>query len=141
MVRYMVFKLTACSEGYRIQHNMVVDILRIQMGSDDDLIVITPHPFGSFHSDLVCFLRGYFAGLKALKTMISYIPTHLSEVPLGVHHGPVGVVLGTVDGTNIHLLVRLFVVLDIAQRLVEILVQVVCICGLVRVFCVVDDIF
>ena len=75
MVRYMVFKLAAGFEGYRIQYNMVMDIVCIQMGGDDDLIVITLHPFGSFPSDLVCFLRSYFTGLKALETMISHIPT------------------------------------------------------------------
>ena len=49
--------------------------------------------------------------------------------------------LGAVDGADIHFLVGLFIVLCVAQRPVQIIVEILLVGGFVRVFCIVDDIF
>ena len=103
----MVLKLAACFEGYGIQYDVVMDIIRIQMGSDHDLVLIAPHSFGSGDSNLVCFLGSDLTGFEALKSMVGYIPTQLSKLPFSVHHGSVGILFQTVDGTDIHFLNQL----------------------------------
>ena len=79
---------------------MVVDVVCVQVGGDHDLIVIAPHAPCGFHADGVCFFRCHLTGLKALVSVISHIAAQLSIAPLGVHHGFVGQLLGTVDGTD-----------------------------------------
>ena len=59
---------------------------------------------------------------------------------LGVHHSFIGLLLGTVDGTDIHFLIGLFIVGSIAQSAVQILVQVLAVGGFVRVLRIVDGI-
>ena len=72
--------------------------------------------------------------------MIGDIAAHLSKLPLGGHHRPIGVMLGAVDGADIHLLVCLFIVLRVTQRPAQIIVQILLVGGLIRVFRIVDDI-
>ena len=119
---------------------MVVDIIRIQVGSDYDLIVIAPHPPRGFHADGVCLLRCHLTSLKALVSVVGHIPTQLAVAALGVHHSFISQLLGAVDGTDIHFLIGLFVIGSIAQGAVQILVQEFPVGGLVRVLRIVDGI-
>lgn len=120
---------------------MVVQRICVQMGGNYDLIILAPHLLCCFHPYLMRFLRRYLTGFEALISMVSHIPTHLSKLPLGGKHSPIGVVLGAVDGADIHLLIRLFIVLGVAQCTVEIIVQILLAGGFVRIFRIVDDTF
>ena len=42
VVRNMVFKLSAGAERYGVYYNVVVDIIRVQVGGDHNLVIITP---------------------------------------------------------------------------------------------------
>ena len=137
----MVFKLSSGLEGYRIDNEVIMKTIRVQMGGDYDLVICSPHLLCGFHAYLVCFLRCDLAGFEALVSMVGNIATHLAELLLGGHHSSVGIMLGAVDGADIHLLIRLLVVLGIGQSAIQIIVQVLLICRLIRVFRIVDDVF
>ena len=141
VVGHMVFKLPSGFEGNRVDHKMVVQRIGVQMGSDYDLVILSPHLLRRFHSNFVRFLRCDLAGFEALVPMVSHIPSHLPKLLLGGDHCSVGVMLGAVDGADIHFLVGLFIVLRITQCPVQIIVQILLVGGFVRVFRIVDDIF
>ena len=137
----MVFKLPAGLKGYGVDHKMIVQGIRIQMGGDYDLVFLAPHLLCSLHANGMGLLRCDLTWLKALESMVSHIPTRLPKLPLGCHHRAIGVMLGTVDGADIHFLVGLFIVLCITQCPVQIIVQILLVGSFVRVFRIVDDIF
>ena len=120
---------------------MVVQRICVQMGSDYDLVILSPHLLRRFHSNFVRFLRCDLAGFEALVPMVSHIPSHLPKLLLGGDHCSVGVMLGAVDGADKHFLVGLFIVLCVAQRPVQIIVQILLVGSFIRVFRIVDDIF
>ena len=111
----MVFKLSAGAEGYGVHDDVIVDVIRIQVGCDHDFIVNTPHAPCGFHADGVCLLRCHLTSLKALVSVVGHIPTQLAVATLGIHHGFICQLLGAVNGTDIHFLIGLFVIGSIAQ--------------------------
>ena len=120
---------------------MVVQRIGVQVSGDYNLIFITPHLLCGFHSDFVCFLRCDLTGFETLIPMVGNIPTHFAKLFLGGDHRPVWVILGAVDGADIHFFVGLFIVLGIAQCPVQIIVQILLVGSFIRVFRIVDDIF
>ena len=86
MVGDMVFKLPARSERYRIYHNMIVNIIRVQVGGNDYLIILAPHPPCRFQSNLMRFFGSNLAADKTLITVIGNIPAELSVPPFSCHH-------------------------------------------------------
>ena len=120
---------------------MIMHILRIQMGSDDDLIFVTPHLPCRFQADGMGFFRRDLAGFEALESMVGHIPTQLAKAALGSHHVPIRVLFGAVDGADEHPSVGFLIIFCICQNPVQIIVQILGIGGLVRVFGVVDHIF
>ena len=65
MVGYMVFEFPAGLKGYGVQHNVIMHILRVQMGGNDNLIFGTPHLPCRFQADGVGFFRRDLAGFEA----------------------------------------------------------------------------
>ena len=117
---------------------MVVDVIGIEMGSNNYLVIITPHPFCRFQPDFVRFFWRDFAGYKTLIPVIGDIPAELAVPPFSCHHTLVGSLLRAVDTRYIHCLVGLLIVLDIAERRPQIFVQELFIGGLVGIFRIVD---
>ena len=76
----------------------------VEMGGDQYLVIIAPHPLCQFHAESVAQLRGDLAGLEALISMVGHIAARLAKplldrlhflksgVPVAVHagdkHGP-----------------------------------------------------
>lgn len=129
----MVFKLTTGAKRYRINHNMIVKIICVQMGGDDYLVILAPHTPCSFQSDLMCFFRRNLATYKTLITVIGNIPAELAVTTLSSHHIFVCFLLRTVDTRNIHRLIRLFVILNITECRIYIFIQDFFVDGFVRV--------
>ena len=141
MIRYMVLKLSAVPEGYGIDHEVIVQGIRVQVGGNDNLIFLPPHPPGCFHADGMGLLRSHLTGLEALVAVISNIAAQLAKLPLGGHHCTIRVMLGAVDGADIHLPVCFGVVPHIGQGPGKVIVQILGIRSLVRVFRIVDNVF
>ena len=134
----MVFKLSARLKRNGIYHEMIVNVIRIKMGSNDNFISIAPHSTGSFQSYFVCFFGCNFSRHKTLIPVIGNIAAELSVPPLGCHHTLIGSLLRTVDTWHIHCLVGLLVVLHVTERRPQVLVQELFIGGFVRVLRIID---
>ena len=65
----------------------------------------------------------------------------LSVSAFGCRHIRIGPLCGAVDGGNKHLLVGLVIIFRIAQGLVEIVIQKLPVCGFIRIFSMIDDLF
>ena len=57
MIGHMVFKFPSGFEGHRIHHHVVVNIVRVQMGGDHNLILIAPHLSSGLHAYAVSVKR------------------------------------------------------------------------------------
>lgn len=57
MVPDMVLEFLPVLERYSVDHDVIVDGIRVQMSGDDHLIHVTPHAPGGLDPDLVCLLR------------------------------------------------------------------------------------
>ncbi len=137
----MIFELSAGTEGHRVHHDVIVEIVRVQMGGDYDFIISAPHSAGSFQTDFVSLLRGDFPGAKALKAVVRHIPTQLSVSAFGFRHIRIGPLGRAVDGGNKHLLVGLVIVFSIAKGFVKIVIQKPPVCSFIGIFGVIDDLF
>ena len=82
MVGNMIFKFPAGFKGYGVDHKMIVEIICIEVGSNDCFIIRTPHTPCDFQSDLVCFFGRYFACLKTLIAVIRHIAACFAEASL-----------------------------------------------------------
>lgn len=110
MVGDVVFKLPAGLKRYRIYYKMVVKIIGVEVGGNNNFILSTPHTPCSFQSDFVRFFGSHFACLKALITMIGYIATNFTKAFLSCRHTLIGSLGITVDTADIHTLIGLFIV-------------------------------
>ena len=59
--------------GHRIDHQMIVQVVLIQMGADNDLIPFSKQPLGKFQPDSVRLLWCDLPRLKGLDEMVSII--------------------------------------------------------------------
>ena len=75
MITDMILKLLSRFEGYGVHDEMIMNIVRIQMGRYKNLIVGSPHYSCSRYPNAVGFLRCNLSCFEALKSMVSYIPT------------------------------------------------------------------
>ena len=139
MITDLVAILFAVHKRGGIDHEMVVQLTRIQMGRDDHLMPVSPHlPCGAY-TDLVRLFRSDLTGTEALVAVISNHLATLAETPLDRRHFFIGSELGTVDTTDIHRLVGFIRVLCVFQRCVEIVIKVFTLDGFVGISRVVDD--
>ena len=115
MVGDMVFKLPACLKRYRVYNKMVMDIVCIKVCSNDDFVLVSPHPPCGFHADFVRFFGRSFAGLKALVAVVCHIAACFPETFFRCRHTlirPFGI---AVDAADIHTRIGLFVIGNIPQ--------------------------
>ena len=70
---------------------MIMQVLSIQMGSNDHLEPFSKQPPCKLHTDDMSLLRRQFSGLKRLDDMIALDPIPLIVAPLGSVHIPAGV--------------------------------------------------
>ena len=59
-----VIKLLSIYPGNRIDNEMIMRMIFIQMRADNNLKLITPHLCGKFHADLMCQCCIDFTGLE-----------------------------------------------------------------------------
>ena len=59
MVGDMIFKFPACLKGYGIHNKMVMEVICIEVGSNNNFVLIAPHTLYGFQSDFVCFFGCY----------------------------------------------------------------------------------
>ena len=90
---------------------------------------------------VVCFFGRYFACLKALITVISYITAHFSKAFLGCRHTLIGSLGVAVDTADIHTLIGLFIVENILQGVVQIAVHILFVDSFIGIFRIVDNLF
>ena len=58
--------------GHRIDHQMIMQVVLIQMGADNDLIPFSKQPLGKFLPDSVCLLWRDLTRLKGLNEMVGF---------------------------------------------------------------------
>ena len=141
MIVYFVLKSAPVLERYRIDDEMTVQIVRIQMDGHNDLIFVCPHSPRCLLAYLKRFVRRDLAFGKALKPVPRDDISAAAKALLNGDHFRVGVPLGTVDCININLFIDLFVVFNVPERVVKIVVEVIARRGFVRVFGVFDYVF
>ena len=108
-------------------------IICIQMNGHKHLILVTPHPPCSFHTDFKGLLR---CDVTSCKALYSVIPDYLSsqtESPLYGNHFGIGILLRAVDTANIHFAVGFVVVLGIRKRRIQIVIQISAVDGLIGI--------
>ena len=118
---------------------MIVDIIGIEMGGNDYLVVCAPHSFCRFYTDTVRFSGSDFICYKTLIPVISNIAAKFPIPPFGCHHTLVGSLLRTVNARHIHCLVGLLVILHVTERRPQVLVQELFIGGFIGVLRIVDN--
>ena len=103
---------------------MTVNVVCVQVDSDEHLILISPHsPCGGF-ADFKSLLRRDLAFPEALNAVVADYFSPQTEPPLHGDHLSVGVLRRAVDAADEYLTVGLVVVFCIAQGGVQILVQI-----------------
>ena len=107
------------------------------MHGNQHLVFVAPHFLCRFLADFKRLLRCYFAGLKALNSVIGNDLAFHTETPLNGDHLGIGVLLGTVDTADEHLPVGFVVILGIAECGIQVFVKVLfrrSLVGVVSVF-------
>ena len=84
-------QLPTVHEGYRIDSDMVVQMLPIQMGSNDHLEPLSKQPPCKLHTDGMSLLRRQFSGLKGLDDVIALHTISFVIALLGSFHVQAGV--------------------------------------------------
>ena len=78
--------LVAVRAGDRIDHDVIMGMGLVQMGPDDDLIIIAEQTPRKLAPDLMSLLRRDLAGGKGLDEMIAEDAARLAEFLLGFPH-------------------------------------------------------
>ena len=77
--------------GHRIDHQMIMQVVLIQMGADNDLIPFSKQSLGKFQPDSVCLLWCDLPRLKGLDNVIALYTAGLVVAPFGALHIPAGI--------------------------------------------------
>ena len=72
--------------GHRIDHQMIMQVVLIQMGADNDLIPFSKQPLGKFQPDSVCLLWCDLPRLKGLDKVIAEDAARFAKLLFGFHH-------------------------------------------------------
>lgn len=78
-----VVVLPSIPEAYGIETEVIMQMVFIQMGGDDDLESVAPQLLGGLHTDSVAQLRCDLAWFEALISMPSDVAIVLSKLLLG----------------------------------------------------------
>lgn len=104
------------SAPYGRTHQMIVQVVLIQMGADNDLIPFAKQPLGKFQSDGVRLLRRDLTRLKGLYEVIAEDTACLSKLLLGFHHlRKSGVHAAAIQHRSEKELLRLFGIRDVGD--------------------------
>ena len=122
MVAYLVLEFASVFERNWIHNKVAMDVLGIQMHRHKHLIPVSPHPAGRFLADLKCYLRRDLPLPKTLDSVVSYHTAAIAKAFLNGCHLRIGILLGAIDSSYEHGVVRLCIVGGIFQRVVEITV-------------------
>ena len=86
----LIAKFFAVLKGNAIHHKMIVNIFGVEVGGNDYLKPLAPHPPRRFYTELVGLLRRDLTLRKALKPVVSNVLSSLAEMPLDRHHILIG---------------------------------------------------
>ena len=101
MIADLVLELGTVLERHGIHHKMAMEILRVQMHGDEDLVSVAPHPTRRFLADGKGLLRRDFAFPEALDSVVAHHFAPQAEATLYGHHLRKGVLPGAVDAADI----------------------------------------
>ena len=88
---HVAAQLLAVQKGHRIDCDVVMQVMFIQMGADDHLKPLTEQPFGKLHADGMGLLWGQLTRLERLDDVIALYAARLVVAPLGAIHIAAGV--------------------------------------------------
>ena len=88
---HVAAQLLAVQKGHRIDCDVVMQVMFIQMGADDHLKPLTEHPFGKLHADGMGLLWGQLTRLERLDDMIALHAARLVVTPFSALHITAGV--------------------------------------------------
>ena len=125
--------LLAIVEGNGVDHKMIVQIVRIEVCGDKDLVVLAPHPPRGLNPDRVRLLRRQLARLERLEAVVRRHLAALAELFLNKQHFVVSVHRRAVDSGNVLLFVGLVVALGIFDRIIQIVIQILPLNRLIRI--------
>ena len=91
----------------------------VEMGGDEDLMILAPHPFRQLHAHLMTELRRDLAGLEALVGVVGHVAPGLAEALLHSVHLLKGTVPAAVDPGDIQGFLRAVFRLFPVGRVVE----------------------
>ena len=102
--------------GHGIDHQMIVQVVLIQMGADNDLIPFSKQPLGKFQPDSVRLLWCDLPRLKGLDEMVAEDAAHFAKLLLGFHHfREGGVHAAAIQRRSEKELLRLFGIRDVGD--------------------------
>ena len=95
---------------------MIVQVVLIQMGADNDLIPFTKQPLGKFQPDSVCLLWRDLTRLKGLNEMVAEDTACFAKLLFGFHHfRKSGVHAAAIQHRSEKELLRLFWIRDVSD--------------------------
>lgn len=92
---HIAAQLLSVQKGNGVDRNVVVQMVFIQMSTDDHLEPLTEQPFGKLHADGMGLLWGQLTRLERLDDMIALHAARLVVAPLGALHIAAGVLHAT----------------------------------------------
>ena len=102
--------------GHGIDHQMIMQVVLIQMGADNDLIPFTKQPLSKFQPNSVRLLWCDLPRLKGLDKVIAEDTAHFAKLLLGFHHfRKSGVHAAAIQGRSEKELLRLFGIRDVGD--------------------------
>lgn len=92
--------LATVLEGYGVDTKMVMQMLLVQMGRNNDLKPVAPHLLCQHHAQCVTLLRRDLSGLEALIAVPCNVAVLLTIALLGQDHLLKGNILLAIDGSD-----------------------------------------
>ena len=125
----------------RVHNKVIVQAVRIQMGSNDYLKPVAPHPLGKSDSDFVCLFGCNLSRFKTLEPVIADDLTFIIPLCFGDHHFLSGRSRITVDTRDKKTLLRLILIGRIFHHIhqsLKVCFRIIGIGSLFRVFGIVN---
>lgn len=88
---HVAAQLFAVQKGHGIDCNVIMQMVFIQMRTDDHLEPLTEQPLGKLYADGVGLLRGQLTRFERLDDVIALYAARLVVAPLGALHIAAGV--------------------------------------------------
>ncbi len=88
---HIAAQLLAVQKGHGVDCNVIMQVVFIQMRTDDHLEPLTEQPLGKLYADGVGLLRGQLTRFERLDDVIALYAAHFVIAPLGALHVTAGV--------------------------------------------------